>query len=185
VSVSDTSGVLCSITLSGGKGSCSLALKTVGPDTITATYSGDGNYNGSSGTVVEKVLYKFSGFFTPLGPAGTYSGSFNFGKAVPIKWRLTDNNNNLISSLSSLSFMSAVFNGAQVNGTCPINPIGSSEVLYLPTNGATGNSTFRFSSPQFIFNWDTTTADPLGRGCFTLVLQLNDGSSEMTSMLVQ
>lgn len=186
VSVSDTTGATCSMTLSGGKGSCSITPKTVGTDTITATYLGDGNYNGSSGSVAQqKVLYKFTGFYTPLAPAGTYSGSFNFGKALPIKWTLTDNNGNLITSLSSLSAVQAFFNGAQVNGTCPINPSGSSELLYSPTKGATGNSTFRYSSGQFILNWDTATADSLGKGCFTLVLQLNDGSSEMTSMLIQ
>jgi hypothetical protein len=186
ISVSDTTGATCSITLSGGKGSCSITPKTVGTDTITATYSGDGNYNGSSGSVTQqKVLYEFTGFYGPLGAAGTYSGAFNFGKTIPIKWTLTDNNNNLISSLSSLNTMVAFFNGPQVNGTCSINASGPSELLYSPTNGAAGNSTFRYSSGQFIFNWDTTSADPLGKGCFTLLVQLNDGSSQLTSMLMQ
>jgi hypothetical protein len=188
VSVSDSTGVNCSITLSAGKGSCTLTPKTVGNDTITATYAGDANFNGSSGTVSpQAVQYKFTGFLTPMGPAGTYSGAFNFGKVVPVKWQLTDVNNNLISSTKSLSVMVAYFNGAPpASGVCPIAISGSSILLYSPTAGAAGNSTFRYSSGQFIFNWDTSSADPYGRGCFTLSVQLNDGSApKMTSLQLQ
>ncbi len=48
----------CTLTLSGGTGSCSVVFNTIGAKTITATYSGDGNYLGSSDTeahVVENV----------------------------------------------------------------------------------------------------------------------------------
>jgi hypothetical protein len=83
--------------------------------------------------------------------------------------------------------MTAYFNGpAPASGTCPISTIGSAIVLYLPTSGAAGNSTFRFSSNQFVFNWDTSSADPYGKGCFTLSVQLNDGSGpKVTSILLQ
>jgi Bacterial Ig-like domain (group 3) len=188
VTVTDTTGASCSGTLTSGKGSCSLTPKAVGSDTVTATYAGDTNFNTSAGTLSQAlVLYKFNGFFTPLGPAGTYSGAFNFGKVVPVKWQLTDNNGNIISSLSSLTRMTAYFNEpAPASGTCPISTIGSAIVLYLPTSGAAGNSTFRFSSNQFVFNWDTSSADPYGRGCFTLAVQLNDGSvPKVTSILLQ
>ncbi len=185
VSVTDSTGASCSITLSAGKGSCSLTPKTVGPDTITASYAGDGNYNSSSGSNQQSVLYKFTGFYTPLGPAGTYSGSFGLGKVIPVKWTLTNSNSTLITSLSTLTKMTAFFNGAPVNGTCAIVPSGSSLVLYLPTSGAAGKSTFRFSTNQFVFNWDTSSADPFGTGCFTLLLQINDGSSELTSLQIQ
>lgn len=188
VNVSDSTGVNCSITLSSGKGSCTFTPKTVGNDTITATYGGDASFNGSSGTVAsEPVQYKFTGFLTPMGPAGTYSGAFNFGKVVPVKWQLADVNGALISSTKSLSLMIAYFTGAPpAGGVCPIATSGSSILLYSPTAGAAGNSTFRYSSGQFIFNWDTSSADPYGRGCFTLSVQLNDGSSpKMTSLQLQ
>jgi large repetitive protein len=188
VTVTDTTGASCSATLTSGKGSCSLTPKAVGSDTVTATYAGDTNFNTSAGTLSQAlVLYRFTGFFTPLGPAGTYSGAFNFGKVVPVKWQLTDNNGNIISSLSSLTRMTAYFNGpAPASGTCPISTIGGAIVLYLPTSGAAGNSTFRFSSNQFVFNWDTSSADPYGKGCFTLSVQLNDGSGpKVTSILLQ
>jgi hypothetical protein len=186
VAVTDTTGASCSIALTFGAGSCFLTPKTGGADIITANYAGDGIYNGSSAsTNQQQAMYKFTGFFTPLGPAGTYSGALNLGKAVPVKWTLTDFNGTLISSLSTLTKMTAFFNGAPVNGTCAIVPAGSSLVLYSPTSGAAGKSTFRFSTNQFVFNWDTSSADPFGKGCFTLLLQMNDGSSELTSLQLQ
>lgn len=188
VNVTDSTGVSCSATLSSGKGSCTITPKSVGNDAITATYGGDANFNGSSGTVSQQpVQYKFTGFLTPLGPAGTYSGGFNFGKVVPVKWQLTDFNGNLISSTKSLSVMVAYFTGAPpASGVCPIATSSNSILLYSPTAGAAGNSTFRYSSGQFIFNWDTSSADPYGRGCFTLSVQLNDGSTpKLTSLQLQ
>jgi hypothetical protein len=51
-------------------------------------------------------------------------------------------------------------------------------VLYMPTSGATGGSTFRFGSNAFIFNWDTSSG--VARGCFDLVLTLKDGTVKAT-----
>jgi Bacterial Ig-like domain (group 3)/Putative Ig domain len=46
---------LCTAWLSGGSGSCTSAVAPVGSDTITATYSGDNTFAGSSGTTTETV----------------------------------------------------------------------------------------------------------------------------------
>jgi hypothetical protein len=45
----------CNITLAGGSGSCSVVFTTVGAKTLTATYSGNVNYSGSSGTTSHTV----------------------------------------------------------------------------------------------------------------------------------
>jgi hypothetical protein len=57
-------------------------------------------------------------------------------------------------------------------------------VLFSPQSGATGGTTFRYdvSNNQFIFNWDTSKAN-FGTGCYTLSLQLNDGSVPKTTWL--
>jgi large repetitive protein len=47
--------VNCSITLSGGSGSCSVVFNTIGPKVLTATYSGDTNYLASSVTEAHAV----------------------------------------------------------------------------------------------------------------------------------
>ncbi|MBK7785828.1 MAG: Ig-like domain repeat protein [Gemmatimonadetes bacterium] len=54
VSVSDGS-VSCNATLAGGSGSCALASTAAGSKTITATYAGDANFLGSSGTASHTV----------------------------------------------------------------------------------------------------------------------------------
>jgi len=45
----------CTITLAGGSGSCNAVFNSAGSKTLTATYGGDGNYNGSSGTASQTV----------------------------------------------------------------------------------------------------------------------------------
>jgi hypothetical protein len=45
----------CSITLSGGTGSCAVVFNTYGPRTLTATYSGDSNYLSSTDTETHAV----------------------------------------------------------------------------------------------------------------------------------
>ncbi|MBZ5540581.1 MAG: Ig-like domain repeat protein [Acidobacteriia bacterium] len=176
VTASDGAGASCTATLPAT--SCSLTSTAIGSHTLTATYSGDSNFAGSSGTstVQLTVTYAFTGFLSPLSVAGTfssptYSGTANLGSAVPIKWQLRDGNGNYVSSLSSLNSMQAIFNTA-----CAGVPTGQIYVLYAPTLGATGNSTFRYDTTnnQFIFNWDTSNVTPAG--CYTIVVQLSDQS---------
>ena len=45
----------CSITLAGGTGSCNIVFNSAGAKTITATYSGDGYYDGSTDTEDHQV----------------------------------------------------------------------------------------------------------------------------------
>ncbi|MGB8212173.1 MAG: Ig-like domain-containing protein [Anaerolineales bacterium] len=53
----------CSLTLSGGSGSCSVIFNTAGVKTLKATYHGDGNYASSSGSAIQ---------FVQLGSSTTY-----------------------------------------------------------------------------------------------------------------
>jgi large repetitive protein len=45
----------CTLTLSGGTGSCNVVFNTSGTKTLTAVYGGDGNYTGSSDTEAHTV----------------------------------------------------------------------------------------------------------------------------------
>jgi len=176
VTVSDGAGATCVATLAAT--SCSLTSITIGSHTLTATYSGDANFGGSSGnsSVQEAVTYAFLGFLSPLGTAGTvaaptFSGSVNRGSAVPLKWELLGSSGNVISDPGSLvSIVACPSSGPTATPGAPC------VLLYSPTTGAKGNSTFRFSSPQFIFNWDTSSTIGSVAGFFTVEVQLNDGS---------
>ena len=140
--------------------------------------------------------YKFTGFYSPLTTAdppnsGSYSGTFNSGKSVTAKWTLQDSSGNLVTNLNANTLYVTGFyppsttgpacSTAQAplissyNGALPANV----SALYSPTSGAKGNSTFRFSSNQFVFNWDTTG---FGTGCWVLELDLDSGQVERTSL---
>jgi hypothetical protein len=55
VVVSDGAGGSCSITLSGGKGSCQMASTTAGARSLNASYGGDSNFNASVATASQTV----------------------------------------------------------------------------------------------------------------------------------
>jgi hypothetical protein len=181
VTVGDGSGASCSATLSGGAGSCSLTLTVAGARTLTASYGGDALFNAGSGTAPHQVdappvFFNFTGFQSPLAAAGTlaapsFSGNQNLGSAIRIKWMLTDAAGKSLTSLATTQSLKAI-----VNTACSGPPTGAEILLYSPTSGATGGSTFRSSSSGYIFNWDTSTGVPTGAGCYTIVLQLSDGS---------
>src|SRR5260370_1708672 len=149
---------------------------TFGTHTFTVTAT-DVAGNQAQVTSTYTVGYNFIGFLSPLNVAGsvsapTFSGTVNQVSAVPLKWALLDSSGSVIGNLSTLTSII----------TCPSSspsapPMPPSALLYSPPSGAKGNSTFRFSSPQFIFNWDTASTIGSVAGFFTVELQLNDGSA--------
>jgi hypothetical protein len=163
-----------------------------GTVTLTATYSGDAFFFGSSATRLHTVVaaYAFMGFLSPLSPAGTVSapsdsGSGNFTKGVPLKWQIKDSSGAFLTSLTTTQTLYAAY---YVGGICTAGAAtGQTFVLYLPTSGATGGSTFRYdtNNNQFLFNWSTKQL-VTGPGCYEVVLQLNDGSApKATKVLLQ
>jgi hypothetical protein len=151
------------------------STSTVGTKNFTVTAT-DAAGNQAQVTNTYTVGYGFIGFLSPLTTAGTvvaptFSGTVNQGSAVPLKWELLDSSG-VISSLSTVTSIIACPNSGR---TGP--PGAPCVLLYSPTTGAKGNSTFRFSSPQFIFNWDTSSTIGSVAGFFTVEVQLNDGSA--------
>jgi hypothetical protein len=151
------------------------STSTVGTKNFTVTAT-DAAGNQAQVTNTYTVGYSFIGFLSPLTTAGTvvaptFSGTVNQGSAVPLKWELLDSSG-VISSLSTVTSIIACPNSGR---TGP--PGAPCVLLYSPTIGAKGNSTFRFSSPQFIFNWDTSSTIGSVAGFFTVEVQLNDGSA--------
>jgi hypothetical protein len=179
--VTDGLGASCTATLPST--SCSLVPSSAGTVTLTATYSGDALFFGSSGSRQHSVLlqYSFTGFLSPLATAGTLtapsnSGSGTFTKGVPIKWQLKDSSGNYLTSLSTTQTLQATY---YVGGVCTAGQAtGTTFMLYQPTSGAAGGSTFRYDSSnnQFLFNWSTKQVTT-GPGCYEIILQLNDGSA--------
>jgi hypothetical protein len=178
----DGATVLATKALSSGTASFSTSTLSAGAHSITAAYLGVANYAVSTSTVLTQTvtasLYTFTGFLSPMATAGTQqapsnSGSARYGSAIPVKWQLKDSAGNWISDLTTATALTAV--GYQ-NGGCSGMATGTSFLLYSPTTGAKGGSTFRYDSGthQFIFNFATGYVSPAG--CYELELQLNDGS---------
>jgi hypothetical protein len=128
----------------------------------------------------------FVGFLSPLSTASqalappTFSGSRNLGNAAPVKWELLDASNNPISDLTTLKSMQAC---STTGPTSAPGPGSLCVPIYSPLTGGEGSTTFRFSSPTFIVNWDTGSSSGLTHGYWTLELQLSDGRIEWTNLL--
>jgi len=140
--------------------------------------------------------YTFTGYYSPLASAGdaSNSGSFNEGSSVTAKWTLQDSQGNLVTNLN-VNTLVAIGPVPLAKGACPgpgqvpkylnysLNNSGpypyAAATLYSPTAGAKGNSTFRFSTSQFVFNWDTSTSST---GCYVLELDLDSGQVERTTL---
>jgi hypothetical protein len=164
---------------------CSVTLipSTSATRTITASYGGSTVHAPSSSTAnLTASYYNFTGFLSPLSMAGTltspsFSGSANYGSAEPLKYQLRDSSGNFLTSTSTTQLIQAVaYTPPAPPGTCSGQAMGQTLLLYSPTSGATGGSTFRYDTTnnQFIFNWDTSYAS--GAGCYEVVLTLSDGS---------
>ena len=164
-------------------GACSLTPTVVGDKTLTATYAGDSNFLGSSGTTLHQVYaYTFNGFLSPVVTDSQFAGDRNRGSNLPIKYQLKDPSGNLISDLASLVSLVAVFNTGPASGACAIVPIGTlgstSTTLYANSTPSNGN-TFGYTDNQFLFGWKTTDVN---LGCYTLWFMFRDTSSRKFSI---
>ena len=153
-----------------------LTLSTAGPGSFAVSSSnaaGNATTAASSYTVVAPPQFTFVGYLTPLKTAGTYSGTAKLGSAVPVKFQILDGSRVAVSNIAAVASIRSIFTGRPTGGTCPISLAGTSTVLYAPTTGATGGSTFRIDTGNtFILNWDSTSVAPLGAGCYTVVTEL-------------
>jgi hypothetical protein len=141
----------------------SVGLKTF---TVTAI---DVSGNRSTLTNSYRVVYAFT--------LSAMKSSANLGSSVPVNWQLKDALGVPINNLATLVVMESVFTGAAPAGGCTASTTGTRQLLYNPATGATGGSNLRLVSGGYQFNWDSTTANTTGKGCYTLLMSLNDGSA--------
>lgn len=109
------------------------------------------------------VIYNFEGFLPPIKVDG--SGTYKQGRTLPIKFRLTDTNNQFVSTAVARLFVSKLSEEI----------IGSEEVVLSALVANEGN-VFRYdkTTNQYIFNLNSST---FTSGTWRLRVQLDDGKS--------
>ena len=153
---------------------------SIGPHTFDVrAIDRAGNVDLSPATRLFKVIYTVT--IAPLKSPAT------LGSAVPVNFQVKDPAGNIVTSLPTLVKMESVFNGN--TASCAPSDVGTRETLYQLPSGATGGSSLRIVSGEFKFNWDTTTAStqPIvtGKGCYTVLIYLNDQSAPKKTTAVQ
>jgi alpha-tubulin suppressor-like RCC1 family protein len=142
-----------------------LDTSTVGPHTFTVTATDFAGHTTSL-TRTYHVLYKFSGFFSPVDNPPT-TNVVKAGSSVPIKWRITDVNGVGVSDPSSfVSVTSALSGGACGASTDAIETLATTSGLQYLGDGI------------WQFNW-RTQAGYKGQ-CRTMNLNLKDGTGTPT-----
>ncbi len=139
VTVNDGNGNNCSASV--GAGSCSLTSTSVGAKILTATYSGDSNFNGSFGTGQHNVQYRVCLLYDP-------TRAVKSGATYPLKLYLCDVNGNDVSSSGIIVHATSIFMASGFSG--PPEDAGN----------ANPDSDFRFDSTLgpsggYIFNLQT------------------------------
>ena len=163
VTVSDGSAS-CSAAMAVG--SCSLTSTTPGAKTLSAVFSGDSNFMGSSGTAVHNVQYTFAGFFAPVDNFPVVNKA-NAGQAIPVKWRLTDVNGAGVSDPSSFSSLTVYPVTCGAWSALPTDPLPDQQVS---TSGLLyqGNGNWQY-------NWKTPKQ--YANSCLVARVTLADGTT--------
>jgi hypothetical protein len=177
VTVNDGNGNSCSAAVSTGQ--CVIPTSTVpGTNTLTATYSGDGNFVGSSGTANHQVIFASGGtcdgdpghqILPPINPGNPGTSVFKQGSTVPAKFRVCDANGNSIGIPGVIK----AFVLYEINsGT--ITPFSET------ASDSTNDLGWRFdpTAQQWIFNMSTQIA-PVNKANQTYFfrIDLSDGTS--------
>ena len=132
----------------------------VGTTTVNVTAT-DAAGNQTMGTFTVRVLYNFTGFFSPVDNLPTFN-VVNAGKGVPVKFSLSGN--------KGLNIFAADYPQVVV-----INCDGSNESVVDETVNA-GQSSLSYDSATDTYNYVWKTQNSWAGTCRQLIVKLNDGT---------
>jgi hypothetical protein len=138
-----------------GQATYTTSSLTVGSHVITAVYGGDGNFNGSTGTLPggQQVSYRFDGFLQPINdtaheqvcgapcPVSIFKG----GSTIPVKFDLKRADGTLVSAGSTPIFVGPIQSGPMSG------PITEPTFSDPPTAG----TLFSANGGHYQYNWST------------------------------
>jgi hypothetical protein len=155
--------------LVGSSSVTSNTLNTSSVGTFNATFPSvsdvAGNVN-STATCPYRVVYSFTGFFSPIASPPTLNDA-NAGRSVPVKFSLAGN--------QGLSVLSGVPTVQPISCRAPFTPSGSPTAV-APSIGS--SLTYDSTTGQYTFTWKTPSNI---RGCQLFSLSLNDGTAAHTA----
>jgi hypothetical protein len=140
----------CTITLAGGSGSCNtVVFNSLGPKTLTATYNGDGNYTGSSGsasqTVVPAKLVPTVTFTGAVQNPSTPGQSFVVGVSVASTGTTPTGTIAITGADTNCTITLPVGTGTSITGTCNTVVFNTTGVKTLTANYS-GDSNYTAAS---------------------------------------
>lgn len=156
VNVSDGHGNTCSATAPAN--TCTITTSTVaGPLTLTVTYLGDSDFNGTTGSGTHTISFNFLGLFDPYAPPPR---GYKVKSAVPLIWQYADVNGVVVNS-SNANPVVQIY----VAGACGGTDTG--DILDIQ---ASGNSGYQYDSTTntWQFNWKTTG---MSAGCYNIYIK--------------
>jgi hypothetical protein len=157
VTFSDGSTVLGSGTLASGRASFSTSALSAGSHSITASYSGDSNFNASTSAILTEVVdYEVCVQYDQ-------TRAVHSGATYPIKLELCDANGNNVSSAG------VIVHATQITATSGFT--GSVD----DSGNANPDNDFRFTGFGYIFNLSTAGLAP-----GTYMLQFTAGRDPLT-----
>lgn len=154
VTFTDGSTTVATVPLgSNGTAAFTTSDLPAGPQTITATYSGDTNFLGSQASLNQQVSYHL----TVVEP-GTKSGTINTHRTLPIRIVLTDAQGQVVSHATVALY---------VDGKPAMTGAGYSA----------GTDQFTYTGGQYRYLLKVSSADVVN-GQITLVLHVSDGTTK-------
>ncbi len=135
---------------------------TIGVYTITCSAT-DNAGNTASASVQYTVVYKFTGFFTPVDNPPVVNTA-DAGQAIPLKWRITDANDVPVLTLTSVVVTA-------VSQSCSLGTSGDQVEEYA--TGASGLQSL--GDGYYQFNWATPKS--YKNSCKEMRLNLSEGNS--------
>jgi hypothetical protein len=124
-------------------------------------------------TVTAGTVYGFTGFLPPMAAVATtdpmtasasFAGTFQLGRVIPLKWKVTLNGV-AVTSLASLDYIEA----DQRSAAC--TAVAKPTIVPIYPNGPSAG-TFKWDGQQFILNWDTSALTQ--KTCWRIRLKLKD-----------
>ena len=158
--------------------SSTTAPTSVGKYTASASFAGNLNHNGSSGSANYEITtgYCFSGFLAPIGGSveagtgGTFADpvrAFKLGSTIPIKF--------ILNSWDGSTCGAVVTTGIHtLQAQKYSNGVDGDPVVAVATDAATTGNQFRLTGTEWHFN--LSTKGGFSQGTWLLTATLQDGS---------